>query len=96
MNNNNSRFDEILDILKDISERQELTEQIIESYFDILFRRLSKIELELKHITDLLTKKIQAAGEQALTSFSCFSFYQKNRSIILQLLPLHLLLHLFL
>ncbi len=56
MNNNNSRFDEILDILKDISERQELTEQIIESYFDILFRRLSEIELELKHITDLLTK----------------------------------------
>jgi hypothetical protein len=56
MKNNDSRFDEILDILKDISERQELTEQIIESNFDILFRRLSEIETELKHITDLLTK----------------------------------------
>lgn len=56
MNNNNSRFDEILDILKDISEHQELTEQIIESNFDILFRRLSEIETELKHITDLLSK----------------------------------------
>lgn len=56
MNNNNSRFDEILDILKNISEHQELTEQIIESNFDILFRRLSEIETELKHITDLLFK----------------------------------------